>query len=88
MGLPLLRLQNGGFEEQLIDGVTGFDLGAPSPEIRTEQVQLINRLRDSDAISESKFLEMTALAKSHAQKFLEICYCDWLLKNTFTKAQC
>ena len=80
MGLPLLRLQNGGFEEQLIDGVTGFDLGPPSPQIRPEQVQLINRLRDPERVPEFKLLEMVASAQSQAKRFLKISYGDWLLR--------
>ena len=80
MGLPLLRLQNGGFEKQLIDGVTGFDMGSPSPEIRPEQVQLINRLRDPERVPEFKLLEMAASAKSQAEQFSKISYGDWLLR--------
>jgi glycosyltransferase involved in cell wall biosynthesis len=80
MGLPLLRLQNGGFEEQLIDGVTGFDMGSPSPEIRLEQVQLINRLRDPERVPEFKLLEMAASAQSQAEQFSKISYGDWLLR--------
>ena len=79
MGLPLLRLQNGGYEEQLIDGVTGFDLGSPSPEIRPETLQLINRLRDPKRVPESKLLEMASSAQSHAEWFSTINYGDWLL---------
>ena len=80
MGLPLLRIQNGGYEEQLIDGVTGFDLGSPSPEIRPEQVQLINRLRDPKRVPESKLGEMAFSARSHVEKFSKINYGDWLLR--------
>ena len=79
MGLPLLRIQNGGYEEQLIDGVTGFVLGSPSPEIRPEQVQLINRLRDPERVPEFKLLEMTASAQSQAKQFSNISYGNWLL---------
>ena len=79
LGLPLLRIQNGGFEEQLIEGVTGFDLGLPSPEVKPEQVQLINRLRDPIATSEITLLDMATAARSRSQKFAFIRYCDWLL---------
>ena len=86
MGLPLLRLQNGGFEEQLIDVVTGFDMGSPSPEIRPEQVQLINRLRDPKRVPESKLREMSASAQSQAEQFSKISYGDWLLRPGLIKA--
>ena len=79
MGLPLLRIQNGGYEEQLIDGVTGFDLGAPSTEIRQEQIQLINRMRDYWAMPEKRFFEMANSARELAQYFADISYCDWLI---------
>ena len=80
MGIPLLRVQNGGYEEQLIDGVTGFVLGPPSPEIRQEQVQLINLLRDPERVPEFKLLEMASSAQSHAERFSNISYGDWLLR--------
>jgi len=79
MGLPLLRIQNGGHQEQLIDGVTGFDLGSPSPGITLDQVQLINHLRDPLAIPDSKLLDMVAAAKTQGKKFTLISYSDWLL---------
>ena len=78
MGLPLLSIKNGGYEEQLIDGATGFDLGPPSSEIRPEQMQLINRLRDPEKMPEAKLLEMVASAQSQAKQFLKISYGDWL----------
>ena len=86
MGLPLLRIQNGGYEEQLVDSSTGFDLGSPSPEIRLEQIQLINRLRDPERVPESKLREMAASAKSQAEQFLKISYGDWLLSPGSIKA--
>ena len=79
LGLPLLRMQNGGFEEQLVPDETGFDLGCPSPEIRPEQVQLINSLRDPEAWPESRLLEMTSAARVRGRQFAEIKYEDWLL---------
>jgi len=79
MGLPLLRIQNGGYEEQLIDGVTGLDLGAPSPEIRQEQVNIVNLMRDFFAIPETKFLEMSTSAREKGRGYFKISYCDWLI---------
>jgi len=79
MGLPLLRVRNGGHEEQLIDGMTGFDLGSPSPEIRPEQVQLINKLRDPSVWPESRLLEIATSARALGRQFSEIKYQDWLL---------
>ena len=79
LGLPLLRIQNGGFEEQLIEGGTGFDLGLPHPEITLHQVQLLNRLRDPIETSESVLLNMAVAAKTQSKKFSDISYSDWLL---------
>ncbi|QNJ07660.1 putative glycosyltransferase [Synechococcus sp. Minos11] len=79
LGLPLIRIQNGGFEEQLMPEETGFDLGCPSPEISPEQVQLINRLRDPLACPESKLFKMATAARARGRQFAAISYQDWLL---------
>ena len=79
LGLPLLRIQNGGFEEQLVPEETGFDLGCPSPQISPEQVQLINRLRDPVACPESKLFKMAIAARARGRQFAAINYQDWLL---------
>jgi len=79
LGLPLLRIQNGGYEEQLIDGVTGFGLGLPSPAISQEQIQLVNRLRNPQTMPESQLLQMASAAKAQSLKFVKRRYSDWLL---------
>jgi len=79
LGLPLLRIRNGGFEEQLIPYKTGFDLGDPSSTITTRQISLIQQLRNPSQISDSLLSQISANARSKGLKFLNIHYRDWLL---------
>lgn len=78
LGLPLLRMRNGGFHEQLIPWKTGFDLGIPSPKITANQLELINCLRDPEKFPEKRLLAMAQSVKNHARQFSSISYQDWL----------
>ena len=79
MGVPLLRIQNGGFEEQLIPDMTGFDLGFPCSKILLDQVKIVQALRDPQQVSEKSLLQIAANAMKHGKLFSLIRYQDWLL---------
>ena len=81
LGQPLLRSQTGGFSEQLEDGVNGFDLGLPGPDVRQEQVDLFHRLRDPEVFSNERLTQMSHAARAKAEKFCSVTYSDWLLSK-------
>ena len=79
MGLPLLRNHTGGSDEQLIDGITGFDLGETSSLITPMQIDLLQNIRDSNLTPEKKLINMSINARKHGATFLSIKYTKWLL---------
>jgi len=81
MGLLLMRMRNGGFEEQLIPSCTGFDLGNPHPEVFESQLETLQDIRNYAKNSDSKLANMSSLARSHGKKFEEISYIKWLLQD-------
>ena len=81
LGQLLLRSQTGGWSEQLEDGVNGFDLGLPGPDIRQEQVDLFHQLRDPGIFSNEHLMKMAHASRERAQKFFLINYSDWLLSK-------
>ena len=79
LGQPLLRSQTGGWSEQLEDGINGFDLGPPGPNVRQEQVDLFCQLRDPEIFSNEQLMQMSQAARAKAQRFFLSNYSDWLL---------
>jgi len=82
LGLPLLRMRNGGFEEQLLpDQQNGFDLGDPSPYILPSQIKLMQSIRDPLITPQSQLDRMSLSARMHGRNFLDIKYSNWLLNK-------
>jgi hypothetical protein len=79
LGQPLLRNRTGGWQEQLEPAITGFDLGEPGGELRSEQVQLLQRLRDPQATPEAQLKAMGREARGRAHRFSQVRYSPWLL---------
>ena len=79
LGQPLLRNRTGGWQEQLEAGITGFDLGEPGGDLRSEQVQLLHRLRDPQATPEAQLRAIGAQARERAKRFSQVRYSPWLL---------
>ena len=77
--MPLLRMQNGGFEEQLIDNINGFDLGPPSPLVSNMQIDLVQNMRNIEQLPSERLFAMCASAKSHGKRFMDLNYTNWLL---------
>ena len=81
LGQPLLRNRSGGWQEQLIAGVNGFDLGETGSEPNTNHVQLFQRLRDTSLISDAQLTNIAKSARSKAATFAKSNYSDWLLNQ-------
>lgn len=79
LGQPLLRNRTGGWQEQLQQGITGFDLGEPGPELRAEQLQLLQRLRDPQWLPAQQLDAMGQQARERARSFQQLRYSPWLL---------
>lgn len=80
LGNLLLRNRTGGWEEQLIDGVNGFDLGKTEQNPGKKQIELVHRIRDTHITPSNKLAAMSIAAKKHSQIFQNIKYANWLLK--------
>lgn len=81
-GLPLLRFRNGGWHEQLIPGITGFDLGNPSTKIFQFQVDLLNKLRSKTEFPFSEYCKQSLASRAHAMNnLMSIDYTQWLLSE-------
>lgn len=80
LGNLLLRNRTGGWEEQLIDGVNGFDLGETEQNPGKKQIELVHRIRDTHITPSNKLAAMSIAAKKHSQIFQNIKYANWLLK--------
>ena len=78
LGKPLLRNRTGGWHEQLLPGITGFDLGEPGPELRHQQVELLQRLRDPECTPSAELQAMGCQAQKQAQDFEQVEYGSWL----------
>ena len=81
LGQLILRNRTGGFEEQLIEHVNGFDLGLPGVPIPSNSVDLLCRLRNPSEISDDQLLQMQRKAAFHAQQFLRADICNWLIDS-------
>ena len=79
LGQPLLRNRSGGWQEQLLPGVTGWDLGEPGLQLRAEQVALLAGMRDPQGLPANQLEQMAAAARRQAQRFTAVRYSDWLL---------
>ena len=79
LGQVLLRNRTGGWDEQIVDGCTGFDLGSPTLDVLPEHLQLLQRLRDPACFSDQALTAIGAAASQHAQSFATVRYVDWLL---------
>ena len=79
LGQPLLRNRCGGWQEQLEAGVNGFDLGETGPDPLPDQVQLLQRLRDPQAVTDYQFREMAQAARAKAVKLTFEGFLSWLL---------
>jgi glycosyltransferase involved in cell wall biosynthesis len=79
LGQPLLRNRSGGWHEQLIEGVTGFDLGETGPDPHPDQLQLLQRLRNPTVTSEAQLQTMAQAARDRAKQLSDSNYIHWLL---------
>jgi hypothetical protein len=81
LGQPLLRNRSGGWHEQLIEGVTGFDLGETGPDPHPDQLQLLQRLRNPAVTSEAQLQTMAQAARAKAATFAGSHYASWLIEK-------
>ena len=79
LGNPLLRNRTGGWEEQLMDGINGFDLGETEQKPGKKQIELVHRLRNTLITPSNKLTAMSIAASKHSQIFQNIKYANWLL---------
>ncbi|NDA63333.1 MAG: glycosyltransferase, partial [Chitinophagia bacterium] len=79
LGNLLLRNRTGGWEEQLMDGINGFDLGETEQKPAKKQIELVHRLRNTLITPSNKLTAMSIAAKKHSQIFENIKYANWLL---------
>jgi hypothetical protein len=79
LGQPLLRNRSGGWHEQLEVGVNGFDLGETGLDPLPDQVQLLQRLRDPQAVTNYQLRAMAQAARTKAQKLTFGGFLSWLL---------
>ena len=82
LGKPLLRNRTGGWHEQLLPGITGFDLGEPGPELRSQQVELLQRLRNLALTPSAELQAMGKRAQHQARAFEQVRYSSWLLEDS------
>lgn len=79
LGQPLLRNRSGGWQEQLEAGVNGFDLGETGLDPLPDQVQLLQRLRDPQAVTNYQLKAMSQAARAKAEKLTFGGFPNWLL---------
>ena len=79
LGQPLLRNRTGGWQEQLKQDVTGFDLGETEYHLRAEQVQLLQRLRDPQLTPNGNLHAISINARKRAKSISQGRYANWLL---------
>ena len=79
LGNLLLRNRTGGWEEQLLDGINGFDLGETEQKPGKKQIELVHRLRNTLITPSNKLTAMSIAANKHSQIFQNIKYANWLL---------
>ena len=79
LGNLLLRNRTGGWEEQLMDGINGFDLGETEQKPAKKQIELVHRLRNTLITPSNKLTAMSRAANKHSQIFQNIKYTNWLL---------
>ena len=79
LGQPLLRNRSGGWQEQLEPNLTGFDLGDTEYDLRTEQVQLLRKLRDPQITPDAKLHSISFKARQHAISLSRDRFSRWLL---------
>jgi len=79
LGQILLRNRTGGWHEQLLAGVNGFDLGDPGQPVTREQVDLLAALLDRQRWPDAALQGMAAAARRHAATFAAHRYGTWLL---------
>jgi glycosyltransferase involved in cell wall biosynthesis len=79
LGQILLRNRTGGWDEQLLPGVNGFDLGAPGQPVTRGQVDLLAALLDRRHWPDAALGQLAAAARRHAASFADHRYATWLL---------
>ena len=79
LGQPLLRNRTGGWQEQLLGGINGFDLGETGLTPQPQHVQLLQRLRDPLLTTNSQLQTMAQAARAKAKSFSQMNYSNWLL---------
>ena len=78
LGQPLLRTRTGGWQEQLMDAEGGFDLGEVSSSPQSEQVAVLQQLRDPQCVPEAVLQRMRAKGQQHAGRFCCVNFGAWL----------
>ena len=78
LGQPLLRTRTGGWREQLVDAEGGFDLGDVTACPQSEQVAVLQRLRDPQLVPEACLQAMRLHSQRQAAQFSDVNYGAWL----------
>ena len=78
LGQPLLRTRTGGWQEQMVDAQTGFDLGAVTASPQSEQVAVLQQLRDPQRVPEALLQRMRAQGQQQAARFGCVNFGEWL----------
>ena len=78
LGQPLLRTRTGGWQEQMVDAETGFDLGDVTASPQSEQVAVLQQLRDPQRVPEAVLQRMQAQGQQQAARFGCVNFGAWL----------
>ena len=78
LGQPLLRTRTGGWQEQLVDAEAGFDLGEVTASPQSDQVAVLQRLRDPERVPEARLQRMRLHSQRQAARFSDAKYGAWL----------
>ena len=78
LGQPLLRTRTGGWQEQMVDAESGFDLGEVTASPQSEQVAVLQRLRDPQLVPEALLQRMRLHSQRQAAQFSDAKYGAWL----------
>lgn len=79
LGQPVLRNRSGGWQEQLVPNLTGFDLGETGYVLRKEQIQLLQKLRDQKITTDFHLHSISLKARQHAISLSRDLFSRWLL---------
>lgn len=78
LGQLLLRTRTGGWDEQLLEAETGFDLGEVSICPQPDQIAVLQRLRDPQLVADAALQSMRLHGQRQAAQFSDVNYGAWL----------